>query len=48
MPDKVLIHLNKILFSFLWSNKMETVKRLTIIDSFENGGLDIVDIKTKL
>ena len=48
MPDKVLIKLNKILFSFLWSNKMETVKRLTLIDSFENGGLDIVDIKTKL
>ena len=47
MPDKVLINLNKILFSFL-SNKMETVKRLTLIDSFENGGLDIVDIKTKL
>ena len=48
MPDKVLINLNKILFSFVWSNTMETVKRLTLIDSFENGGLDIVDIKTKL
>ena len=48
MPDKVLIKLSKIIFSFLWSNKMESVKRLTLIDSFENGGLDIVDIKTKL
>ena len=27
MPDKVLINLNNILLSFLWSNKMETVKR---------------------
>ena len=48
MPDNVLQKLNKVLFSFLWSNKTEAVKRLTLIDSFENGGLDIVDIKTKL
>ena len=48
MPHNVLCNLNKLLFSFIWSNKTEVVKRLTLINNFQNGGLDIVDIKTKL
>ena len=48
MPPNFLCNLNKLLFSFLWSKKQDVDKRLTLINNFQNGGLDIVDIKTKL
>ena len=48
MPHNVLCNLNKLPFSFLWSNKPEVVKGLTLINNLQNGGVDIVDIKTKL
>ena len=48
MPKKVENTLNKLIFSFLWNNKPEAIKRATLIHTFINGGLNIIDINTKL
>ena len=48
MPERVEKRLNKLIFTFLWNNQPEALKRETLYNTFLNGGLNIVDIKTKL
>jgi hypothetical protein len=43
VPDEVKKCINKCMYSFIWS-KMEKVKRKTKISTFEQGGLNMVDI----
>ena len=40
--------IEKVLFSFLWKDQHEALKRNTLHNSFEDGGLNIIDVKTKL
>ena len=48
MPKKVENTLNKLIFSFLMEQQTEGLKLETLINSFDEGGLNIVDIQTKL
>ena len=48
MPDKVRRKLNKLIFTFLWKSKPEAIKRETLLNDYRNGGLNVVDIQTKL
>ena len=48
LPDqKEIKYINKLIFSFLWSNK-DRIKRNTMIGTIEQGGIGIVDIESKL
>ena len=40
--------LNKLAFTFLWNNKPEALKRESLVNTYADGGLNIVDIKTKI
>lgn len=48
MPDNVRRKLNKLVFTFLWKGQPEAIKRETLLNDFPNGGLNIVDIQSKL
>ena len=48
MPDAVRIKLNRLLFQFLWNGKPEVLKRETLLHGCLKGGLDVVDLQTKL
>ena len=48
MPEGVRLKLNRLLFNFVWNGKPEVLKRLTLLHGYSKGGLDIVDIQTKL
>ena len=41
-------HLNKLVFLFLMNCKPEALKRESLLSKFVDGGLNIVDIKTKV
>ena len=45
-PAKILDNIDKLLFNFLWRNKPPRVKRSTIINDIQNGGLKMPDIYT--
>ncbi len=45
IPDNLVTNINKLFFNFLWGRK-DKIKRLTIIDSVENGGLNMIDIES--
>ena len=48
MSDAVRIKLNRLLFQFLWNVTPEVLKRETLLHGFLKGGLDVVDLQTKL
>ena len=35
-------------FPFLWKSKPEALKRKSLLNTFADGGLNIVDIRTKI
>ena len=35
-------------FPFLWNSKPEALKRKSLLNTFPDGGLNIVDIRTKI
>ena len=35
-------------FPFLWNSKPEALKRKSLLNTFADGGLNIVDIRTKI
>ena len=39
---------NKVAFPFLWNSKAEALKRKSSLNTFADGGLNIVDIRTKI
>ena len=43
-PSYILEKLDKIFFDFLWSGKPPRVKKSTIINDYDNGGLKMPDI----
>lgn len=44
--DEFISNLNSILFSFLWDNKPDRVKRDIIIKTYREGGLKMIDIQS--
>ena len=46
VPKWVINTVNKELFSFLWKNKRDKVSRKVVINSIENGGLNMLDFKS--
>jgi exonuclease III len=47
LSNTFLKKLNKIIFSFLWRTT-EWIKRTTVVNTVENGGLGLIHIKTRL
>ena len=43
-PETFLSKVNSLLYSFLWNNKPDKIKRTTICQDFSNGGLAMVNI----
>ena len=48
MPKNVETKLDKLAFTFLWNNKPEALKRESLVNTYADGGLNIVHIKTKI
>ena len=48
LPQYYLKQFERTIFQFLWPSKMEPIKRLVAQNYKKNGGLDIVNIETKL
>ena len=47
LPSKAIItQVNHLIFSFLWNNKMDKIKRNVLINNFENGGLNAPHFET--
>ena len=42
--DNFLSELNKILFKFIWNQKPDRIKRITICKSVQQGGIRMIDI----
>ena len=45
-PKDTIKRLEKLMFNFLWDGKPDKIKRETIIQDYEYGGLKLVDIET--
>ena len=45
VPDDVIREANRIIFKFLWKGR-DRVKRNVVINSYENGGLKVLDFDT--
>ena len=48
VPIFVIKSLNESIYAFLWSSKRERVKRKVCINKQLDGGLDMVDIESKI
>lgn len=48
MPEYILSKLNKLLLRFLWNNQPEAIKRKSLFNGYQNGGFNVVDIKSKI
>ena len=42
-PEKFLKKINDIIFSFLWDDKPDKIKQVTICQDYDNGGLKMLD-----
>lgn len=47
IPDKVIKAIDQKIFQFLWG-KRDRIKRKSIINSVENGGLNMIDLKSQI
>jgi hypothetical protein len=47
-PPEFVNYLNDLAYSFVWNNKPEKIKRLTLIADYEYGGLKMIDIASFL
>ena len=48
VPRLIIENLEKIQYRFLWDGKRAKIQHRTLINSYENGGLKCVDIKSKI
>ena len=46
IPTKYITQINKIIYNFIW-NKTDRIKRKTLINTIENGGLNMIDLESK-
>ena len=47
LPLKFSVEINKYIFSFIWGNKSETIKRIILYNSKDAGGLNLMNIYVK-
>ena len=47
-PERVLVRLERAVFSFLWSGKTELVRRGVVYQDLRRGGLGLVHFSSKL
>ena len=47
IPEKTIKDINQRVFIFLW-DKHDRIKRKTVINQLEEGGLNILDLKTQI
>ena len=45
-PENMMIELERTCFNFIWGGKPDKIKRTTVINSVENGGLNMIHIKS--
>ena len=48
MPEKFLKVCNRSLFKFVWKDKVECMKRSTMINPYFEGGVGVIDIESKM
>ena len=48
VPEWFVSKVNSKLYHFLWSAKMDKVKRMTVIDKIEKGGLKMIDLESMI
>ena len=46
VPKEVIPDVQRRLFKFVWNNKQDTIKRTSLYQDFEKGGLPMPDIET--
>ena len=47
VPKEVIKAINKIIYNFLW-NKIDRIKRKTLINDFSKGGIRMVDVESMI
>ena len=47
IPEKIIKDIDQRIFIFLW-DKHDRIKRKTVINQLEEGGLNILDLKTQI
>lgn len=45
-PENIITNINKLIYSFIWNNKPDKIKRDVLINTFENGGLNLPHFET--
>ena len=48
VPESLVRKLEKMIYTFLWGSKREKIKRTVCINSPEEGGLGMIDLKSKI
>ena len=48
VPEWFVTKMNSIMYHFIWSANMEKVKRATLINKNEKGGLKMIDLETMI
>ena len=46
IPERVINEINKECFGFLWKYKRDKIARKVQINTIENGGLNMIDLKS--
>ena len=47
-PKEIIKELDKLFFDFLWKGRPSKVKRSNVLNSIHEGGLDMLDVQTKV
>ena len=45
-PENIITNINKLIYSFIWNNTPDKIKRDVLINTFENGGLNLPHFET--
>jgi hypothetical protein len=48
LDEKEIKNIESLSFNYIWGNKVETIKRDTLIAEFKNGGLNMISIRAKI
>ena len=48
VPEWFVSKINSLMYHFIWSAKMDKVKRATLINKIEKGGLKMIDLETMI
>ena len=48
VTKEILTKLELMLFRFLWKDKRDKIKRKQMIQSYENGGVKMIDVRSQL